>query len=193
VQEAFFRDEIKVVVATIAFGMGLNKANIRYVVHMNLPASLDGYTQEIGRAGRDGAMADCLLLHSPGDVVFQLILAGRVPEAHRGVKKGNIFGMHRFAIQIACRHRGIIRHFQAPCIDAADAVCGDRCDVCSGKRGQDLFAPMTTGTPIAWEPGSPFNNDLGAPKKTPALPMLRSVPEEEPDDFLLDFGLDSLI
>jgi ATP-dependent DNA helicase RecQ len=123
---AFVRDEIQVVVATIAFGMGIDKSNIRFVVHMNMPKTLENYYQEIGRAGRDGLPSEVLLLYSPSDAMMQREFLEQLEES---VYKQNAFDklerMARYATMQECRHRAIATYFEDD-IENCEKFC-DNC------------------------------------------------------------------
>ena len=125
-QEAFLRDEVKIIVATIAFGMGINKSNVRYVVHMNLPKNIEGYYQETGRAGRDGLPSDALLLFSAGDAMKLKDFAkveGNPEQSRIMLKK--LDDMVEYCQLQTCRRQYLLKYFDE---DAPDN-CGS-CDVC---------------------------------------------------------------
>jgi len=122
----FVSDNLNIVVATIAFGMGIDKSNIRFVVHMNLPKTLENYYQEIGRAGRDGLDATTLLLFSTADIVQQKSFIEALPDSpYKENAFGKIETISRFANSESCRHQQVAAYFH----DNIDE-CGDRCDNC---------------------------------------------------------------
>ena len=128
-QEAFRKDRLEVMVATIAFGMGIDKPDIRYVIHRDLPKSIEGYSQEIGRAGRDGADADCILFYGWGDVISLERFLDDLDEDSARAQKAQIRAMHRFAEGSECRHQALARHF-----GEAIPRCAGSCDCCNGRR-----------------------------------------------------------
>ena len=126
VQEQFIRDDLKIVVATVAFGMGIDKPDVRFVVHYDLPKHIEGYYQETGRAGRDGLAAEALLLFGAQDVVTarRLIDGNENPEQRR-IELHKLQAMIGLAESLTCRRRVLLGYFG----EQLDTDCGN-CDVC---------------------------------------------------------------
>ncbi len=133
VQDQFIRDDLQVMVATVAFGMGIDKSNIRWVVHYNLPANLEGFYQEIGRAGRDGERADTVLFYSYSDIVSRqdMIQRSEQPEAQKELLRAKLERMQQYAQTDNCRRRMLLSYFN----EETTADCGN-CDSCRNPRSR---------------------------------------------------------
>jgi ATP-dependent DNA helicase RecQ len=130
----FVADRVQIVVATIAFGMGIDKSNIRFVVHMTMPKTLENYYQEIGRAGRDGLASETLLLFSAQDIVQQKMFIEDLPETpYKQHAFNKLDSMVRFANSENCRHQSIAAYF-----DDRMEACGDKCDNCTAPASEKI-------------------------------------------------------
>ncbi|MCF3650384.1 DNA helicase RecQ [Synoicihabitans lomoniglobus] len=111
-QEAFLRDDVRIICATIAFGMGINKPNVRWVIHYDLPKNIEGYYQETGRAGRDGLPGDCLLLFSAGDAAKQTHFIDEITDEHeRSVARSQLRQIMHYAESAGCRRSELLGYF----------------------------------------------------------------------------------
>ena len=126
-QKKFLREEGVIMVATVAFGMGIDKPNVRFVAHLDLPKSMEGYYQETGRAGRDGLPANAWMAYGLGDVVSmrQMLLSGDSPEERKRVELQKLDALLGFCESTECRHQTILRYFG----EAHPGDCG-QCDNC---------------------------------------------------------------
>ena len=126
-QRRFLREEGVIMVATVAFGMGIDKPNVRFVAHLDLPKSMEGYYQETGRAGRDGLPANAWMAYGLGDVVSmrQMLLSGDAPEERKRVELQKLDALLGFCESTECRHQTILRYFG----EEHPGDCG-QCDNC---------------------------------------------------------------
>jgi ATP-dependent DNA helicase RecQ len=111
-QEAFLRDDTRIICATIAFGMGINKPNVRWIIHHDLPKNIEGYYQETGRAGRDGLPGDCLLLFSPGDIAKQTHFLDEITDAQeQQIARAQLRKIVHYAESAGCRRVELLEYF----------------------------------------------------------------------------------
>ncbi len=123
-QELFLRDETRIICATIAFGMGINKPNVRWVIHHDLPKNIEGYYQETGRAGRDGLPGDCLLLFSAGDIAKQTHFLDEITDEHeQQVARAQLRQIVHYAESAGCRRAELLAYF-------GETFPSDNCGAC---------------------------------------------------------------
>jgi len=184
-QDAFARDEADVIVATVAFGMGIDKSNIRFVIHRDMPKSVEAWYQEMGRAGRDGLASDCVLMYSWADVIgYESFLNNVEDETLREETRRKTVEMFRLVDQGGCRHQKLVA-----CFEDSIETCGESCDVCRGGTVADLIAPAprragrSAAAGRAASPAGGRSTAPGSGKATDAASRSNPTVEVDPELF----------
>jgi ATP-dependent DNA helicase RecQ len=174
VQAAFTKDEVQVVVATVAFGMGIDKPNVRYVIHYDMPKNVESYYQETGRAGRDGLPSDALMLYGSSDMMTarRLITSGENPQQVK-IELEKLAGMVEIAEALTCRRQLLLQYFG----EKLDKPCGN-CDTCLDKPDQyDATDEAKLAMMAVYETGQRFGTghilDVLMGKESPRVLTLR--------------------
>ena len=154
VQEDFINGQVKIICATLAFGMGIDKSDVRFVIHYNLPKNLEGYYQEIGRAGRDGLPAETILFYGYGDVAAQMYYIDQISDIHyRKIQEDKLHRIQEYAESQICRRKVLLSYFS----EFTESDCGN-CDVCLNPPS---YADGTTEAKMALSAISRVNQDEG--------------------------------
>ena len=155
-QEAFVRDDVSIIVATIAFGMGINKSNVRFIVHYDLPKSIESYYQEIGRAGRDGLRADCLLLFGYGDTrKIRYFIDQKEDPVQFRVALEHLEKMVNYAEHRGCRRVPLIQYFGENYAAESCQMC-DNCTVTEPEELSDVTIPAQKFLSCVYRTGQYF-------------------------------------
>ncbi|MDF1809000.1 MAG: RecQ family ATP-dependent DNA helicase [Phycisphaerales bacterium] len=140
IEQAFSNETLDIVVATVAFGMGIDRSNVRLVVHASMPKSIEAYQQETGRAGRDGLEAECLLLYSPSDGGRWERLIEQSAQEHGSDPSAQlelVRDMRKFVASFSCRHSFLSKHFGQEYVPPAEREDCGACDVCLGETATE--------------------------------------------------------